>query len=200
MMEYKAIRETLLELSRALPENNIASGSTGNISARDEKTGNIIIKSSGVPYRKMELDDFVVLSPTGEVLSVKPGQKSSFETPSHLAIYRTYPNVGGILHTHINEAIVLAASQEEIQCKLTPTGRRLLKKPVPVIPFIENGTEEMAQILLPHLKDNVAVVIRNHGAFVVGDDAEHAFDRTIALRDVCEVYYKMLVLGKPSLI
>lgn len=191
------LRAELLKYARYLPENDLATGSTGNISARDLETGHIVIKSSGIPYAEMTEDDFTVLTLEGTVLE---GKKPSFETPTHLSIYRTFPDVHAILHTHTRQAIVLAAIKNEIECNLTPTGRRLLKRPIPVIPFIENGTQEMADVVVTALNDHVGVVIRNHGPFVIGESVSEAFQRAVALRDVSQLYYEMSLIGTPSLI
>lgn len=191
------MRKALLKYAKYLPENDLATGSTGNISARDPATGYIVIKSSGIPYSEMTEDDFTIVTLEGEVLE---GKKPSFETPTHLDIYRHFPEVQSVLHTHTRQAIVLAATRDTIESHLTPTGRRLLKKPIPVIPFIENGTQEMADVVVEALKDSVGMVIRNHGPFVVGTSVEEAFQRAVALRDVSQLYYEMALIGKPSLI
>lgn len=191
------VRKKLLKYAKSLPENDLATGSTGNISTFDPETGYVVIKSSGVPYSEMTEDDFTVITLEGEVIE---GKKPSFETPTHLDIYRHFPNVRAVLHTHTRQAIVLAATRDTIESNLTPTGRRLLKKPVPVVPFVENGTQEMADIVVEALQDSVAMVIRNHGPFVVGESVEEAFQRAVALRDVSQLYYEMALIGKPSLI
>lgn len=193
-------KRNLFKIASSLPANGLATGSTGNISARDPETGYIVIKSSSIPYNEMCWEDFAVLDLAGNIISIKPGQKSSFETPTHLEIYRRFPQVNSVLHTHIKQAIVLAATLDEIQSNMTPTGRRLLKKPLPVIPFIENGTQEMADKVTAALTDSVGVVIRNHGPFIIGNSIDEVFNRTVALRDVCELYYEMALLGKPSVI
>ncbi len=194
------IRKELFKVASSLPQNGLATGSTGNISARDPKTGYIVIKSSSIPYSEMTEEDFTVLTANGDIISVKEGQKPSFETPTHLAIYMKFPEVQAVLHTHIKSAIVLAANLDQLQSNLTPTGRRLLKKPIPVVPFIENGTQEMADIVTASLHDSVGVMIRNHGPFLTGHSIKEVFDRTVALRDVCELYYEMALIGKPSII
>lgn len=194
------IRRQLLAVCRKLPANNLATGSTGNISARDPAGGGIVIKRTSIPYDEMTEDDFVVLDPDGAILSAPGGTKPSFETPTHLALYKAFPEVGAILHTHIPMTIVLAAGRDAIESNLTPTGRRLLKKPLPVIPFIENGTEDMAERVTEAIRGNVGVVIRNHGPFIVGESIKSVFERTVALRDVSELYYRMILIGKPSLV
>ncbi|MCL2000501.1 MAG: class II aldolase/adducin family protein [Planctomycetes bacterium] len=199
-MDYPGIRKELLAVCRQLPANNLATGSTGNISARDNESGNIVIKRSSVPYDVMTEEDFIVVDMDGKVLSAPGGGKPSFETPTHLALYQADPEIRSVLHTHIPMTIVLSASRDHIESNLTPTSRRLLKRPLPVIPFVENGTEEMAVRVTEAIRGNVGMVIRNHGPFVIGDSIQTAFERTIALRDASELYYHMILIGKPSLV
>ncbi len=199
-MDYAELKRELLVICRNLPKINLATGSTGNISARHPESGNIVIKRSSVPYDSMTENDFMVLDQGGAIIDPGSGGKPSFETPTHLALYRAFPKIGAVLHTHNPAAIILSASRDVIESNLTPTGRRLLQHPLPVIPFIENGTEDMAAIVTERMRGNVGVVIRNHGPFIIGDSVREAFDRSVALRDVCELYYGMLLIGKPSLI
>ena len=194
------ITSELLGISRKLPVLGLATGSTGNVSARDPETGFIVIKCSGVSYDKMTKDDFAVLSPDGDVKKIKDGLKPSLETPTHLEVYKRYPDIHCVIHTHTKFAIILSAGESEIPCATTPTGRRLLKKPVPVIDFVENGTNEMANKVAPYFNDNVAVMIKNHGSFIVGDCTKTAFDRVVGFNDATEVYYYMKLAGKTSLI
>lgn len=190
----------LLKICKSLIELGLATGSTGNISARDPETGNIIIKCSSVPYSEMELDDFAVLNSKGEVISIKEGNKPSLEMPTHMQIYNNHPNIHSIMHTHLKYAIILSAFYKEIPCAVTPTGKRLLLKPIPVIDFVENGSQEMAKIISPYFKDSVAVVMKSHGVFAVGDSIETVFNRTVAFDDATNVYYHMALLGEPILL
>lgn len=200
MSTIETLRKKLFEIARSLPANDLATGSTGNISARDPETGYIVIKSSSIPYDRMCEKDFAVVTLDGTIIDIQPGQKPSFETPTHLEIYRKFPEVNAVLHTHTRQAIVLAAGRDEIESHMTTTGRRLLKHPIPVIPFIENGTQEMADTVTSALVGHVGVVIRNHGPFMTGTSVEEVFQRTVALRDVCQLYYEMALLGHISVI
>lgn len=199
-METDKIILELLEISQKFPKLGLATGSTGNVSARDPETGLIVIKCSGVPYDKMTADDFAVLSADGKVVSIKKGLKPSLETPTHLEVYKRYSDIHCVIHTHTKFAIVLSASESDIPCATTPTGRRLLKKPIPVIEFVENGTQEMADKVAAYFENYVAVMIKNHGSFIIGDCTKTAFDRVLGFNDTTEVYYYMKLLGKPSLI
>jgi L-ribulose-5-phosphate 4-epimerase len=122
------------------------------------------------------------------------------EAPSHLLIYRNYPEINAVQHSHLKYAIILSSSYSDIPCAITPTALRLLQNPVPIIDFVPNGSQEMAEALSPYFKDHVALIIKNHGVFTVGSSLNVAFSRTIALNDLTFIYFHMVLLGNPSLI
>lgn len=199
-MTITELKKEVLRVCKELPKCGLVTGTAGNVSARDPETNLVAIKPSGVPYETMEIDDIVVLNLDGSVVEKKSNRKSSFETPTHLDIYRIYPHINGVIHTHSKYVNILSSVKREIPCATTPTGRRLLLAPIPVIDFINNGTQEMADKVTPPLKDNVAVAIQNHGPFIIGETLQLALERSIALEDTSQIYYMASLLGKPSLI
>jgi L-ribulose-5-phosphate 4-epimerase len=188
----------LVDACRKLPELGLATGSTGNISARDPKSGKIGIKCSGVAYETMTEDDLAVLDIDGNILAMKSDRRPSIEAPTHLWIYRNHPEVNAIQHSHLKYAIILSSFYSEIPVAITPTSLRLLGSPVPVVEFVQNGSQEMAETLSPYFDENVALIIKNHGVFTIGDSIDGAFARTVALDDLTFIYYHMVLLGKPT--
>ena len=200
MNDILELKERVLSVCKLLPKLKLVTGTAGNVSARDPKSGLVAIKPSGLSYEKMSIDDIILLSINGEIIEKKHDLKSSFETPTHLEIFRRYPNVNGIIHTHSKFVNILSMVRDNIPCQTTPTGIRLLKNIIKVIPFINNGTQEMADVVALALKDSVAISIKNHGPFLVGETVELALERAIAIEDTSEIFYKASLLGDPSLI
>lgn len=199
-LKSNALKQSTLDVCRKLPLLDLVTGTAGNVSARDPESGLIAIKPSGLPYGEMVLDDILLLSPDGEVLEAAEGRKPSYETPTHLEIYRRFGDVNGVVHTHGRYVNILGSLREVIPCGATPTTVRLLLDDIPVIPFIDNGTQEMADQVAPAVGGRAAVVIRNHGPFLVGGTVGLALERAVALEDACEFFYKASLLGSPSLI
>ena len=81
-----------------LPKSGLVTFTWGNVSGIDRETGLVVIKPSGVAYEGMTADDMVVVDLNGNV--VEGHYKPSSDTPTHLALYRAFPDVGGIVHTH----------------------------------------------------------------------------------------------------
>ncbi len=199
-MDIQELRQQVLDICKKLPLFGLVTGTAGNVSARDQDTGLVAIKPSGVPYESMVPEDIVVLRLDGSIVECRGGLKSSFETPTHLEIYRRYEQIGGIIHTHAKYVNTIGCVFDEIPCGTTPTGVRLLKQNVPVIDFINNGTQEMADRVAPVLADHVAVEIRNHGPFTIGETVQLALERAVALEDTSEIFFQASLLGTPSLI
>uniref|UniRef100_UPI00235DE88A class II aldolase/adducin family protein n=1 Tax=Serratia marcescens TaxID=615 RepID=UPI00235DE88A len=82
----------------ALPEHGLVTYTWGNVSGIDRASDLMVIKPSGVPYETMRAEDMVVVNARGEVVE---GQlRPSSDTPTHLALYRAFPQLGGVVHTH----------------------------------------------------------------------------------------------------
>lgn len=199
-MEEIDLQSLVLSICKKLPELGLVSGTEGNVSARDPETGFVGIKPSSFPYDQMEADDIIIMTVSGEIITNKNDRKPSFETSTHLEIYRRFPDVNGVIHSHSKFVNILSSVRNEIPCATTPTGLHLLKKPVPVIEFVDYGTQEMAERVAHSLDRSVAVAIRNHGPFIIGENLELALQRTVALEDTSQIYFMASLLGTPSLI
>ncbi len=96
----------------ALPAQRLVTYTWGNVSGIDREHGLMVIKPSGVPYETMQAADMVVVNMQGEV--VEGRLRPSSDTPTHLELYRTYPQIGGIVHTHSTHATAWAQAGEAI--------------------------------------------------------------------------------------
>ncbi|MCC6265169.1 MAG: L-ribulose-5-phosphate 4-epimerase [Bryobacterales bacterium] len=101
----------------------------GNASGIDRKRGLVVIKPSGVPYETMKAADMVVVDLDGKIVEGKYSPSS--DTPTHLVLYRAFPQIGGIVHTHSRSATAWAQAQREIPC-LGTTHADSFHGPVPV--------------------------------------------------------------------
>src|SRR3954454_23113790 len=92
------LRQQVWEANRDLQRYGIVTFTWGNVSGIDRETGLVVIKPSGVPYNELKIDDLVVLDLDGNI--VEGSLRPSSDTPTHLALYRAFPQIGGIVHTH----------------------------------------------------------------------------------------------------
>jgi L-ribulose-5-phosphate 4-epimerase len=106
------LKQSVYEANLDLVKHGLVIHTWGNASGRDRKTGLIVIKPSGVSYESMKADDMVVLDPQGKVIEGR--YNASTDTPTHLILYNTYENIGGIVHTHSTYATSWAQAGRNI--------------------------------------------------------------------------------------
>ena len=114
-MSFDALKESVCQINRDLVPAGLVVLTWGNASGVDRQAGVMAIKPSGVPYDKLKASDIVVLElATGKV--VEGSGRPSSDTPTHLHLYRSFPNIGGIVHTHSLFATSFAQARRDIPC------------------------------------------------------------------------------------
>jgi len=191
----RAIREELVFLNRALPENGLAVWTGGNVSVRDPETGYVAIKPSGVAFPVLTPESMVVLDLDGNVID---GEKSpSSDASSHLYIYRHRPDVNGVVHTHSDYATAFAAVGRPIPVYLTAHGDEF-GVPIPCGGFALIGGEEIGKIVIDTIGASPAVLLKNHGVFTVGPSGEAAVKAAVMVEDVARTTWLALQIGVPE--
>ena len=94
----ESLKRIVFEANQALPKYNLVTFTWGNVSGIDREKGLVVIKPSGVKYEEMTVDDMVVVDLDGNV--IEGHLKPSSDTPTHLVLYKNFPEIGGIVHTH----------------------------------------------------------------------------------------------------
>jgi L-ribulose-5-phosphate 4-epimerase len=129
MTEYLELRESVLAANLALPAHGLIKLTWGNVSEIDRDLGVIAIKPSGVSYGDLTAADIVVLDLAGNVIDGE--QSPSTDTPTHVALYQAFEEIGAVVHTHSTWATVFAQAQREIPLYGT-THADLCAEPIPV--------------------------------------------------------------------
>ena len=176
----------------------------GNVSGIDREKGLVVIKPSGVSYDKMTVDDMVVVDLNGNVVDSK--YKPSSDTPTHLVLYKKFPKVGGVVHTHSEWATSWAQAGISIPALGTthadyfygpvPCTRKLTKHEVDT-----KYEEETGNVIVETFKgiDPMAVpgvIINGHGPFSWGTDAHNAVHNAVVLEEVAKMAHHTLTLNK----
>jgi L-ribulose-5-phosphate 4-epimerase len=125
----EGLLEEVLEANRSLPAHGLAPLTWGNASGIDRDAGLVAIKPSGVAYDELTTEDIVVLDLDGNVVQSK--RRPSTDTPTHLALYRAFEEIGGIVHTHSTWSVAWAQAQREIPL-LGTTHADLSAYPIPL--------------------------------------------------------------------
>ena len=115
------LKEQVFQANLLLPKHGLVTFTWGNVSGIDREQGLMVIKPSGVPYEGMKAEDMVVMEvETGKV--VEERLKPSSDTPTHLELYKAFPNIGGIVHTHSRWATSFAQAGRGIMALGTTHG------------------------------------------------------------------------------
>lgn len=190
--------EANLELKRS----NLIIFSWGNVSGIDRKEGLVAIKPSGVSYDTLTPDDIVLLDLEGAV--VEGELRPSSDTATHLELYRNFPTIGGICHTHSLHATIWAQACRPIPC-LGTTHADYYYGSVPVTPPMtdvqiesdyELNTGKVIVDTFASLNPDQmpAVLVANHGPFTWGPTAATAVESAVVLEQVAEMALKTAIL------
>src|SRR5690348_3554563 len=189
------LKDELMELHLELPKNNLVVWTGGNVSARDQESGLVVIKPSGVRYEKLRPEHMVVLDLEGTI--VEGDLKPSSDTYSHLYIYRHRPDVGGVVHTHSRYATAFAAVGRPIPVVLTAIADEF-GGPIPCGGFSLIGDESIGKLVVESIGKSPAVLLKNHGVFTIGKTAEAAVKAAVMTEDNAAAVWMALQIGTPD--
>ena len=191
----EALRETVWQLHLELPKNNLVTWTSGNVSARDPKTGYVVIKPSGVRYEELRPAHLVIVDLEGQ--QIEGELKPSSDVASHLYIYRQRADVSGVVHTHSPYATAFAALGRPIPVCLTAMADEF-GGPIPCGGFALIGGEQIGRVVVESIGDSPAVLLKNHGVFTIGATAEAAVKAAVMVEDVARTVWLALQLGQPD--
>lgn len=194
--EVKQVRELVSNLHDQLIKWNLVVWTAGNVSQRLHTADLMVIKPSGVRYERLTPESMIVCDLDGNV--VDGSYSPSSDTASHAYIYRNMPEVFGVVHTHSTYATAWAAIGENIPCGLTMMGDEFGGS-VPVGPFRLIGSEAIGQGVVETLRKypkSPAVLMQNHGPFVIGKDAESAVKAAAMTEEVATTMWAARQIGK----
>ena len=187
------LKKRVYEQNIALVKHGLVVLTWGNVSAKDEETGLVVIKPSGVPYDTMSESDMVVVDMDGNVVEGK--YRPSSDLPTHLYLYKTYPTLGGIVHTHSAYATAFAQSGREIIAYGTthadafygnvPCTRALTDEEIDEA--YEWNTGKVIAETVSDADAIPAVLVKNHGVFTWGATPEKAVENSVTLEEVAKM-------------
>jgi len=194
-MKLEKERKQVIECGKKLIDNGLTVGTFGNVSVYNREEGLMAISPSGMDYFKIGLEDVVVMTPEGK--KVEGDNKPSSEVDMHRIFYLKRPEINAVVHTHSTFATTLACMHKSvppIHYLVAYSGRD-----VPCIPYVQFGTYELAQAAYDAMADGYACILGNHGLLSVGGSIDYAFDVAQQIEFLCELYYRTLLAGGPTL-
>ncbi len=189
------LKEKVLKANLDLVKHNLVILTWGNVSAIDRESGLVVIKPSGVSYDDMKADDMVVVDLDGNV--VEGDLRPSSDTPTHLALYRNFPQVGGVVHTHSTYATAWAQAGLAIpNIGTTHADQFHLDVPctgeIPSERIASDYEYATGELIVETFKgmdpmSTPAVLVNHHGPFTWGKDADAAVHCAMVLEQTAKM-------------
>lgn len=189
------LKKEVYEANMELPKRGLITYTWGNVSGIDRETGYFVIKPSGVDYDLLKPEDMVVMDLDGN--KIEGDLNPSSDTPTHIELYKAYPQIGGVVHTHSPWATSWSQACRAIPCYGTthadyfygdiPCARVLTENE------IEEDYEKNTGLVIIETLDEInpmyvpGILCSNHGPFTWGKDAAHAVHNAVVLEEVAKM-------------
>ncbi|SCW52764.1 L-ribulose-5-phosphate 4-epimerase [Lachnospiraceae bacterium C10] len=189
------LKQQVYEANMLLSRYNLVTFTWGNVSGIDREKNLFVIKPSGVPYEELVPEDMVVMDLEGN--KVEGDLNPSSDTATHLELYKAFPSIGGIVHTHSPYAVAWAQAGKDIPCFGTthadyfygdiPCARNLTTEEIDA-GYEQNTGKVIIETFADRNPDYVpGVICRNHGPFAWGKDAMEAVHNAVVLEEVAKM-------------
>jgi L-ribulose-5-phosphate 4-epimerase len=202
---YQALKEKTYKANMAIKKSGLVLFTWGNVSVKDDTLKVVAIKPSGVAYETMTINDIVVVDFAGNI--VEGEMRPSVDLPSHLALYKTHPEIGAIVHTHSTFATAWAQKGRAIPMYGT-THADYFSDDIPCADYL--SAEEMQDyekntgvviaklIKAGHANELPAAIVKGHGAFAWGKNAKDAVYHAVVLEEVAKMAYLTEAIPGPN--
>ena len=197
------LKQQVLEANLLLPQYGLITFTWGNVSGIDRESGLVVIKPSGVSYDGMTVDDMVVVNLDGNVVEGK--WKPSSDTPTHVELYKAFPTIGGIVHTHSRWATTFAQAGMDIPALGTthadyfygaiPCTRQMTDAEICGEYEKETGTVIIEAFKDINPSDVPGVVVYSHGPFAWGTDAMNAVHNAVVMEEVAFMDWHAMMIN-----
>lgn len=199
------LKEKVFRANLDLVKHGLVIFTWGNVSAIDRATGRVVIKPSGVSYEEMKADDMVVVDLEGHV--VEGSLRPSSDTPTHLVLYKAFPEIGGVVHTHSTYATAWAQAGKDIP-NIGTTHADYFHDAIPcTVDMTEAEVKgayelETGHVIVRRFQEaglnpvhTPGVLVKNHGPFSWGRDAAGAVYNAVVMEQVAKMAFISFTLN-----
>lgn len=197
------LKKQVLEANLLLPKYGLVTFTWGNVSVIDRESGLVVIKPSGVPYEGMTEEDMVVVDLDGKRVEGK--WKPSSDTPTHVELYKAFPALGGIVHTHSRWATTFAQAGLDIPAMGTthgdyfygdiPCTRKMTPQEIAGEYEKETGRVIIETFAGKSPADIPGVTVHSHGPFAWGKDAMDAVHNAVVMEEVAFMDWHAMMIN-----
>lgn len=197
------LKKQVLEANLLLPKYGLVTFAWGNVSGIDRESGLVVIKPSGVPYEGMTEEDMVVVDLDGKRVEGK--WKPSSDTPTHVELYKAFPALGGIVHTHSRWATTFAQAGLDIPAMGTthgdyfygdiPCTRKMTPQEIAGEYEKETGRVIIETFAGKSPADIPGVTVHSHGPFAWGRDAMDAVHNAVVMEEVAFMDWHAMMIN-----
>ena len=192
-MILKKEREQVIEYSLKLLSEGLTNGTAGNVSIFNREKGLVAISPTGVNYSELTPEMISIVDLDGKLIE---GLKPSSELEMHMILYRNREDVNAVIHTHPVYTTVLACLRQDlpaIDYMIAVTGATKVR----CAEYASYGTKELAENAYKAMGSSLAVILANHGLTTAGKDIANAFNITVQVEYISNLYIKARNIGEP---
>ena len=200
------MKKSVFEANRLLKDSNLIVLTWGNVSQIDRESGRIVIKPSGVSYDTLTAKDMVVVDLEGNV--VEGTLRPSSDLPTHIELYKAFPEIGGITHTHSRWATIFSQAGMPIPALGTTHadtfyGEVPVTRKMTVEQIAGEYEKETGRVIVEAFSgidpnDVPAVLVHSHGPFTWGKDALKSVENAIVLEETAMMAWNTLLLNQKA--
>lgn len=199
------LKKEVLKANLELPKYNLVTFTWGNVSGIDRDKELVVIKPSGIKYENLKIEDLVVIDLEGNI--IEGNFKPSSDTSTHIALYKNFKNIGGIVHTHSTWATSWSQSLRDLPALGTthadtfygsvPCTNSLNKNQIENDYEFETGNAIISTFKERNINPNEipSVLVYSHGPFSWGNTVNEAFENAVILEECCKIAYNTLNLN-----
>ncbi|MFW8632956.1 L-ribulose-5-phosphate 4-epimerase [Vibrio natriegens] len=203
----KTLRHQVWQANMDLQRHNLVTFTWGNVSGIDRESGLVVIKPSGVEYSELSAENMVVVDLQGEI--IKGNLKPSSDTATHLELYRQFPSIGGIVHTHSSYATSWAQAGAAIPAFGTthadyfyghiPCARALTQQEIESDYELNTGKVIVETIGATDPMAIPGILVREHAPFTWGTDPHNAVHNAVVVEEVAKMAFRTLSINPSTL-
>ena len=189
-------REQVIEYSLKLLSEGLTNGTAGNVSIFNREEGLVAISPTGVNYSELTPEMISIVDLDGKLIE---GLKPSSELEMHMILYRNREDVNAVIHTHPVYTTVLACLRQDlpaIDYMIAVTGATKVR----CAEYASYGTKELAENAYKAMGNSLAVILANHGLTTAGKDIANAFNITVQVEYISNLYIKARNIGEPIIL